>query len=236
MADVSAPNDGGPGEPGLEFLARVVAGQCHELTNVCNVMTELCGLHDDLLPRVGAGEPAALAKLGDLPRRLQAQLVRGLAIIANVRRLARGVGAAGQAFDAGEVVAGAVFLAAREARLRQTSVVANVPEEPVALEGDPFRLQQAIHLGVELLLVGAAPDGRITVALEPDPAGIRVTLEGKDPVPRAAAAAARLAVLGAVLQAAAGEVRETPSHAVPARLVLWFPRRPAARGEVIDAA
>jgi hypothetical protein len=235
MTDASAPRDGGPGEPGLEFLARVVAGQCHELTNVCNVMTELCGLQDDLLPRVKAGEPAALAKLGDFPRRLQAQLLRCLAILANVRRLAHDVDASGQAFDAREVVARAVFLAARAARLRQTSLVAKVPEEPVALESDPFCLQHAIHLGVELLLGGAAPDGRITVALEPDPAGVRVALEGADPVPRDAAAAACLAALGAVLQAAAGEVREMP-HRAPARLVLWFPRRPAAPVEVTDAA
>ena len=209
VTDASAPTRFEPGEPDLAFFGRVVAGQCHELTNVSNVANELCGLQQDLLSGAGVPQPDALARVADLASRIQAQLQRGQAIVRHVHRLAHSVGAAGQPFDAREVVERAAFMAEREARLRETALEVTVPDAAVTLDGAPFRLQQAIHLGIELLLQGSAPGRRVIVALTASPESARVTLERADPVPSDDAAAGRL--------------------------VLEFPRQPA-RGEVTDAA
>jgi len=116
----------------------------------------------------------------------------------------------------------AVFLAARQARLRQTELQAVLPQTAVPLaDYSPFRLQQGIHEGIELLLEGVAPGRRITASLTPDPLGAVVTLESGDPLLRNEAAAGRLAELTALVQAAGGEVRETPKDG--GRLVFLIP-------------
>jgi hypothetical protein len=224
------------GETGLVFLGRVVAGQCHDLANVFSVINELCGLEQDLLPQARGGQPDLLARLADLTGRVQAQLARGQAIVRHVHRLARDVGAAGQAFDAREVVERAVFLAARASRLRQAVLEISVPAEALALESDPFCLQQAIHLGIELLLEGAALGRRVRVELTATPEGARVALESAAPGPWDHATDTRLAAIAAVLRAAGGELHEIPRRAVIDRLALSFPRRVPAREEVTDAA
>jgi hypothetical protein len=236
VADAGAPSEHVPGDPGLVFLGRVVAGQCHELTNAFNVANELCGLHEDLLPRARAADADALARLADLARRIQTQLARGQAIVRHVHRLAHDVGAAGHPFDAREVVERAGCMAAREVHLRQASLEVAVPPEAVVLESDPFRLQQAIHQGIELLLEGDAAGRRVTVVLTPVPEGARVALESASPVPWDHAVDTRLAAIGAVLQAAGGELREMPRHAAIDRLALLVPRRATTRGEVTNAA
>ncbi|MGB9206050.1 MAG: hypothetical protein WCB94_18985 [Terriglobales bacterium] len=124
--------------------------------------------------------------------------------------------------DARDIVERAVFLAARQARLRQTELQVVLPQAGVPLvDYNPFRLQHAIHEGIELLLEGAAQGRRITASLTPGPFGAEVTLESGDPLVCNEAAAGRLAELTALVQAAGGEVRETPEDG--GRLVFLIP-------------
>lgn len=216
-------------ERDLRYFGRVLAGQCHELVNALNIAHELCGLHEDTLPharerQVGAPE---IEKLGSLARRIEIQIARCHAILRVLSRFAHSVDELEGAFDAREIVERAVFLAARQARLRQTELQAVLPQGGVPLvDYSPFRLQQAIHEGIELLLEGAAQEGvaegrRITASLTPDPLGAVVTLDSGDPLLCTEAAVGRLAQVTALVQAAGGEVRETPEDG--GRLVFFIP-------------
>jgi hypothetical protein len=206
----------------LRYFGRVLAGQCHELVNALNIAHELCGLHEDTLPRALEGQVGAVEKLGSLARRMQIQIARCHAILRVLSRFAHSVDELEGAYDAREIVERAVFLAARQARLRQTELQTVLPQGGVPLvDHNPFRLQQAIHEGIELLLEGAAQGRRITASLTPDPFGAVVTLESGDPLLCNEAAVGRLAELTALVQAAGGEVRETPEDG--GRLVFLIP-------------
>ena len=79
------------------------------------------------------------------------------------------------ACDPREIVERAVFFAARQARLRKAELRVLVPEGDIrSVNCSPFRLQQAIHAGIELLLEGIAEGGCIAISLTLDPAGVVV--------------------------------------------------------------
>ena len=216
------PNENCMRERELRYFGRVLAGQCHELVNALNIAHELCGLHEDTVPRALEGQAGAVEKLGSLARRLQIQIARCHAILRVLSRFAHSVDEPEGACDAREIVERAVFLAARQARLRQTELQVVLPQGSVPLvDYSPFRLQQAIHEGIELLLEGVAQGRRITASLTPAPVGAEVTLESGDPLLCNEAAAGRLAELTALVQAAGGEVRETPKDG--GRLVFLIP-------------
>ncbi len=209
-------------EAGLVFFGRVMAGQCHELVNVFNIVNELAGLQEDTLGRIREGDPANLDKLETAVRRVQAQVRRGQTIIRNMHQFAHSVDAPWVVFDAREAVGRVVFFASRQTRLREIELLASLPDASVALESNPFWLQQAVYTAIELLLEGAAK-GRIAVTLSPQPDGAAIVLAGTGPVPRGAATASRLAALSGILDVLGGEVREAPRHAAEERLVLFVP-------------
>lgn len=220
-------------EEGLTFFGRVMAGQCHELVNVFNIVNELAGLQEDTLDRARQGDPGSLARLGGAVGRVQAQVKRGQTIIRNMHQFAHSVDAPWVVFDAREVVGRVVFFATRQTRLRQAELLASLPEAGVALESNPFWLQQAVYSAIELLLEGTAEQGRIAVTLSPQPDGAEIVLVGGGPVPRGTKTAARLAALSSILGVLGGEVREAPRHTAGDRLVLFVPhsRRGGIRPE-----
>jgi hypothetical protein len=225
-------------EEGLVFFGRVMAGQCHELVNVFNIVNELAGLQEDTLDRVRRGDPGSLEKLGELVGRIQAQVKRGQTIIRNMHQFAHSVDAPWVVFDAREVIGRVVFFATRQTRLREAELLASLPDAGVALESNPFWLQQAVYMAIELLLGGSTERGRIAVTLSSKPDGAAIVLVGADPVPRGTETAARLAALSSILGVLGGEVREAPRHAADDRLVLFVPhsRRGSARPESSGAS
>ena len=198
-------------EQGLRYFGRVLAGQCHELVNALNIAHELCGLHEDTLPRATEGRPGAVEKLGGMARRIETQIGRCHAILRALGRFAHSVDEPRAECDAREIVERAVFFAARQARLRQTQLQAVLPEGDIApVECSPFLLQQAIHVGIERLLGGVAEVRNITASLAPDPEGAVIALESADPFPGDRAAGGELAEIAALARAGGGELRAAP--------------------------
>jgi len=193
----------------LLYFGRVLAGQCHELANALNIANELCGLHEDTLPRASEGRAGAVEKLGGIARRAQAQIARSNEIVRVLSRFAHSLDEPRAAADAREIVERAVFLAARQARLRQAGLRAVLPEGEVPLvDCSPFGLQMAIHAGIELFIEGI-PEGRpVALSLAFDSAGAVVTLDAADFPPSRDAAAGRLAEIAALARAAGCGLRE----------------------------
>lgn len=210
-------------EQELLYVSNVLAGQCHDLANFLNIARELCGLHEDILPRAREGHGDAVEKLGSLARRMLIQIDRCHAIIRALGRFAHSIDGTDSAYEVREIIERALFFAARQVRLRQVELRACIPEGEVLLaDGNPFRLQQAIHHGIELLLEERAQSRSITLGLTPDPAGAVVTIASADPLVCNDAAAGLLAEITAAVQAAGGEMRETPECS--GRLVFFIPR------------
>lgn len=209
-------------EEEVRYFGRILAGQCHELVNALNIAHELCGLHEDTLPLAREGHSGAVEKLGSLAQRIDAQIARSNAIIRDLGRFAHSVDEPVAPCDAREIVERAVFFAVRQARLRQTELRTVLPEGDAPLVyGNPFRLQRAIHAGIELLLEGIREGRRITVSLTLESAGVVARLESADPLPSNDAAAGQLTEVAALVHAAGGEMRETSG--VPGRIVCFIP-------------
>jgi len=206
----------------LRYFGRVLAGQCHELANALNIAHELCGLHEDTLPRAREGDARAVEKLGSLAQRFAAQIARSNAIVRSLGHFAHSVDEGPLECDPREIVERSVFFAACQARRRQTELRTILPEGVIGfVQGSQFQLQQAAHAGIELLLEGVTEGRRITIRLAPDPAGAVITLESADPLPGNDVAAGRLAEIDALLHASGCEVRLTASN--PGRIVFFLP-------------
>ena len=192
MSDANL-NQNGVREQELRYFGRVLAGQCHELVNALNIAHELCGLHQDTLPRACEGQTGAVERLGSMAQRIEAQIARCNAIVRGLGRFAHSVDEPMVACDARDIVERAVFFAVHQARLRQTELRAILPEGDVRLVYcSPFRLQQAIHAGIELFLEGIAEGRCIAASLTLDTAGAVVKLESADSLPCNPAAAGRI--------------------------------------------
>ena len=198
-------------QPQLLYFGRILAGQCHELVNALNIAHELCGLHEDTLPRATQGQTGAVDKLGSLARRIDTQVARCTAIVRHLGRFAHAVDQPMEVCDPREIIQRALFFATRQARLRNTELRAVLPEGDLpSVYCSPFCLQQAIHAGIDLLLQGIAENRQITARLTPDPAGVLVNLESTESLPCSGEAAETLAAIAALAHAAGGELRQLP--------------------------
>jgi hypothetical protein len=95
--------------------------------------------------------------------------------------------------------------------------------------GSPFRLQQAIHAGIEFLLEGIAEGGCITTSLTFDSIGVVVTIESSDTLPRRDVDA-EVVVL---VHAAGGEMREIPAEGT---IVFFIPYGHALTPALVEVA
>lgn len=210
-------------EQGLAFFGRTTAGQSHEVTNVLNVINELAGLQLDLLQAAAAGATPRLERLAELADKIQQQVHRGETIVRFVNRFAHSVDLDVAVFDLKELLGMVLFLAGRPARLSRTGLEAELPDETIVIENNPFCVQQAVSVLIDLALRSAADHRRVTVSYRLREGGAEVAVASDDPVvgpdPRLLELAALLAEeTGATLTAdpdASGELH---------RFVLLLPR------------
>jgi len=169
-------------EEGLAFFGRTTAGQSHEVTNVLNVINELAGLQLDLLQAAAAGAVPQLGRLAELAGKIQQQVDRGETIVRFVNRLAHTVDLEVALFDLKELLGLVLFLAGRPARLAQTELVADLPQETIAVENNPFCVQQAVSVLVDLALRSARDRRLVTVSFRLRDPGAEIGVESGDPV------------------------------------------------------
>jgi len=213
-------------EEGLRFFGATTAGQSHEITNVLNIINELAGLQTDLLAAADGGHEVNLSRLRALAERIQKQVDRGEAIVRNLNRFAHSVDVPVAVFDLREVLERVVFLAQRPASLRRTRLDAAFPAESISIEGNPFCVQQAVYLAIDLTLNAATEQRRVTVSYDVRPSGPEIAVTSADPLALDPGAEERLMLLARLLGEIGGQVIERPSSASPYRLTLALPRWP----------
>jgi len=190
---------------GLRFFGAVGAGLSHELSNVFNIINELSGLQQDIAAAAQGGG-AGIARLSELAARIKSQVARGEEINRSLHRLSHSVDEAAEVFDLGEALALFGALAARPARLAEVELELRPPADPIALSGDPFALQLALHACLKAVLGAVGSGRRVEVRTESASDRVRVVLASADPVPGLGSDPVLASMLGlacAVLGAAA---------------------------------
>ena len=216
----------GPSAPsadreGLAFFSRITAGQSHEVSNVLNVINELVGLQADILSAMERDGSADLHRLRDICGRVRVQVDRGAEIIRGIHRFARSADIPCAVFDVKETLCRIVFLAERWTRLKKVSLTAEVPEETIALENDPFLFQRAVFLCIDAALLAAAGERRIAVGFSVLTDGVEVVVASADPVPRDEEIETRIASLRLVVDGLGGELRVCPRNREGDRFVFF---------------
>ncbi len=197
-------------EDSLMFFGAVTAGQCHELTNALNIVNELAGLQQDLIAGAEHGRDVDLPRLSSIAGRIQAQIERAEAVIRYINRLAHGVDEHLCVFDLREALAVILSLATHAARLSQTRLVWQLPEQAAALQASPLALQQAVFACIEAALAGTARQHREVIvgcALMED--GAEIEIMSADPIDQAAVAL-RLDLLKLLVAELNGKLTEVP--------------------------
>ncbi len=167
-----------PGDDGLAFMGTITASVSHELNNVIAIMDQTTGLLEDKLS--GAGDEVRIPseKLEKIVTSLQNQAARGLAIIKSLNRFSHSADHTRCRFDVGETLQNLVQLTTRLATMKGASLDANLPNTPVEIESNPFRLQQAVFQAIKMALENAQKGDVINIALGQSDHLVKVTVDG----------------------------------------------------------
>ena len=229
MSDSNSPRTR---DESIAFFGTIIAGQSHEVTNVLNIISELAGLQLDLL-RVGEqGLPVNLPRLQEVAAKIKDQVHRGETIIRNLNGFAHSVDLPVAVFDLKEAIERALFFAQRSARLARVELVSELPTESIVMESNPFCVQQAVFICIDLALRSASDNRRVVVdyAVRGDGAEIRVT--SGDRLSRDEKTEDRLELLQFLLEGIGGSLNEGPGDDPPGIVVFHLPRHANAESKV----
>lgn len=206
----------------LAFFGKIVAGQSHEVTNILNIINEVAGLQADFLHAAGAGGAGDIERLGALCEKVQAQVARGEQVLRNINRFAHSVDKPLSVFDAREALANILFLSRRWTNLRKVELTHTFPDGSTVVESSPFLFQQAVFLGIDLLLERSDAPSRVSVGYRVEGEEIDIDIEGDGALDGAAAAPERDS-LEALMEELGGSLAIDGSGGRPARLTLKIP-------------
>ncbi len=215
----------------IAFFGKIIAGQSHEVTNVLNIISELAGLQLDLLRVEQQDLPVNLPRLEEVTAKIQHQVNRGENIIRNVNRFAHSADLPVAVFDLKEVLESVLSLAQRSARLAQVELVSDLPLESIALESNPFCLQQAVFTCIEMALRSASDIRRVVVdyVVRGDGAEIRVT--SGDQLTQDENIEHGLELLQGLLESIGGSVVKRPGDEPAGVFLLRIPKHHSAESE-----
>lgn len=208
---------------GLSFFGSIVAGQCHELANVLNIINELAGLQTDLLESSEHGHPKETDKMKQVTDRIRNQVVRGDTMVRSLNRFAHSVDFPVTVFDLKEALERITHLAQRPARLAKTVLDREFPEESISLETSLFGLTQAVFHCIEIALAASTERRRIAVSYQRDNHGAVVEIRSADPmIPQRNTTEAE-GFLTLLMEQLGGEQQAAPSRGDLHRFLLFFP-------------
>ncbi len=190
----------------------MIAGQSHELTNVLNIIKELAGLQHDLLEAGNTGRPVDLSRIQEVACRIQNQVMRGDTIIRNLNHFAHSVDLPTAVFDLREAIERVVFFAERSARLARVELSPDLPEESMALENNPFSLQQALFICIDLALQSATDERKVTVDYSVCEDGAKIRINSADRLANDGLVAEKLGFLRLLLSDLGGVLLRGPGE------------------------
>jgi len=216
----------------LMFMGSMIAGQSHEITNVLNIISELSGLQRDLLLGAERGQSLNAHRLDEIAERIQFQVLRGDTIVRNINSFAHSVDLPVAVFDLKETMERVIFLADRPARLGKIELLAVLPEETVALENNPFCVQHATFICIDIGLRAASKNRKIKVGYDICENGVEISVKSADPLIFNSWMDKKLRFLDLLLVELGGVSLKPPSDEEKSRLIFFIPKH---RGDVMKS-
>lgn len=167
-------------EKGLSFFGAVTASLSHEINNVLSIINELSGLLDDLLLGAEGGRPLNHERLAGLSEKIGKNVKKGEALIKRLNRFAHSIDEPVKDFDLKELLNEIGAIAQRLAFLKGARLETRFPEESITLRSNPFSLQHAVFICIELALATSAKDDVITLTCSMEGPGAEIGIAAVD--------------------------------------------------------
>ncbi len=207
----------------LTFFGSVMAGQCHEVTNVLNIIHELAGLGEDLIAGADGGRPLDVERIRQVVGKIRDQALRGETMIRTMNRFAHSVDHPVTLFDLKEALEQIAWLAQRPARLRKITLESDFPAGSALLETNPFFLEEAVFTGLKMAFDAASEKQRVAVRYRILGGRVEIEVEGEAPLGAGPGAPDRQAGLSLLLKEIGGTLAAGPGDGDGRRIVFSLP-------------
>ena len=163
---------------GAAFVAQVTAGTTHEIRNILAIVKESAGLIEDLIFAFKRRGSLDQDKLTRSLQRIDAQVVRGTELLANLNRFAHSLDDAQDPIDVTREIQQLVYLCQFRARRKRHVLQVQPGGQNLTAVVDPFRFQMSLFGAVECCLE-QLPEGS-TVLISADQAGMMGAFPGRN--------------------------------------------------------
>jgi len=160
------------------FFGDVCAGISHDINNKLSVINEKAGLLEDLATALADGRPIDPDRFVVQSRKIVEQIRQAKQIVRNLNRFAHSTDVAPSWIDVGDVLSFVVALYSRKARLRETTLSALTPSDPVLVSTNLFALQNLIGRGIDMALSCTDENRHVTICATRSGDGLRVEFTG----------------------------------------------------------
>ncbi|MFC1597564.1 hypothetical protein ACFL5Q_06465 [Planctomycetota bacterium] len=188
----------------LAFFGRIGADVTHDMRNVLAIVGENAGLLDDQLALAESGKALDCEKLKKLSQRIARQVTRGTKTMERFSRFAHAADEAAAASDLTAITETMAALAERPVAMAGGALEVDLPDQPVLVHANPFRLQHAVFSAIELILESLEDDRVVTVKLADRGAAAVMSVSGSAAGP--GELAGRISPLSAVMDELEGNV------------------------------
>lgn len=149
----------------LAFFGRVSASVSHELNNVITIINEKSGLLGDLAYGMEHGRDLTPDRLRDIGASLCRQAQRGVDILRRFNRFAHSMDDPAVTFELKALVENLALLCDRFAARKKLELKAELMEEGLNMQGDPFTVQHAVFACLDAAMEALAQGGAITLSV-----------------------------------------------------------------------
>ena len=154
----------------LAFFGKVNASISHELKNILAIISEAAGLLQDLTEMATKGQKIELEMLKTCSQDIIEEIQRGFVTVKQMNRFSHSVDEPVKKVNLVDVIdlmVGLVKFLSFAGKVRFDPV----PEAAPVVSTCPFRLQNLLYQALLFAFESAGPEGRIRVAIDPQPDG-----------------------------------------------------------------
>jgi C4-dicarboxylate-specific signal transduction histidine kinase len=154
---------GAPEDRDAAFVAKITANATHELRNVLAIVKESAGLVTDVIHSLGGRALSNPDKVVRAIGRIDAQVNRGAAFLANLNRFAHSLDRAREEIDLNQEAQQTAFLCQRLARRGRHEIRVQSGDQALPVGVNSLWLQMALFAAVECCLDQLPEAGTVTI-------------------------------------------------------------------------
>lgn len=163
----------------LNFVGKIIAGICHDLKNHLAIIKELDGLLADLLHSENHGQVDHCDRYKNISMRID-DLVEQAKEVANVLSgFAHRMDRDSSSFNVHEALSEEIFLLQRFVRQKGLTLELVPSERPINIYNNSALLQFVVFCVLGHAIETLAPEGSMTLSLQPIEAAIRIVIDIK---------------------------------------------------------